>query len=241
MKQLIKASLRKFPLAFNTIGYFYRIYESFKLNKLSTNEVFSNIYKNNEWGDSDSVSGPGSNLEETSALIKNLPILLQEFQITSILDIPCGDYHWMNTLKLDDIEYIGADIVEEIVKKNGKYERDNVRFQQLDLIRDKLPAVELIFVRDCFVHLCFDDLFKALTNICKSNARYLLTTTFTARSENDDIATGQWRTLNFQIAPFNFPEPKTILNEGHPDPEWKDKSLGLWEISGIKNYLARMG
>jgi len=102
-----------------------------------------------------------------------------------------------------------------------------------------LPKVDLIFVRDCLVHLSYDDIFKALDNICKSDSQYLLATTFTERTRNNNIATGQWRTLNLQIPPFDLPEPQIILNEGHPEKEWRDKSLGLWEVADIENSLTK--
>ena len=36
-----------------------------------------------------------------------------------MLDIPCGDFYWMKEVDLKDIEYIGADIVDELIKKNN--------------------------------------------------------------------------------------------------------------------------
>jgi hypothetical protein len=43
-----------------------------------------------------------------------------------------------------------------------------------------------------------------------------------------DIRTGGWRTLNFQLPPFNFPPPLHLLNENCTEAGGKffDKSLG---------------
>lgn len=58
-------------------------------------EVFTLIYKFNKWRGTESVSGPGSSLHESRELIHKLPLLLNLFEINSILDAPCGDFHWM--------------------------------------------------------------------------------------------------------------------------------------------------
>ena len=239
MKQFIKSSLQKIPYAYTVAEYLMRKYRYYKLKRMSAKDVFSHIYKSNSWGDAESVSGRGSNLEETKILVEKLSVLLKKYRISSVLDIPCGDFHWMKNINLEGIEYIGADIVLEIIEQNKKYEKNNVRFEQLDLIKDALPVVDLIIVRDCLVHLSYDDIFMALGNICKSDAQYLLTTTFNERAKNNDIATGQWRTLNLQIPPFDLPEPQIIVNEEHPGKEWVDKSLGLWKVVDIKNSLTR--
>jgi len=118
--------------------------------------------------------------------------------------------------------------------------KSGVWFRKLDLIRDRLPKVDLILCRDCLVHLCFADIVRALDNICDSRSGFLLTTTFTERRENHDIATGQWRFLNLEAAPFTLPRPLKVINEGCTEGEgvWGDKSLGLWRIADIREGAA---
>jgi len=239
MKQVLKSVLKKVPFAFSVAQFLHQKYLYYRFKRMSAKEVFSYIHKTNAWGDLNSVSGPGSNLEETKSLVEKLPELLRKHHASSVLDIPCGDFFWMKNVDLENIDYQGADIVSEIVAQNKKYEKDNVSFEQLDLLQDKLPKVDVIFVRDCFVHLSYNDVFKALENICKSDSKSLLTTTFSERKENTDIATGQWRALNLCVAPFNFPEPQVLLNEACPQEGWEDKSLGLWEVADILDCLRK--
>ncbi|HYH44625.1 MAG TPA: hypothetical protein VEG34_03005 [Thermoanaerobaculia bacterium] len=68
----------------------------------------------------ESVSGVGSTLRETARLREALPGLIREEGVRSLLDIPCGDFHWMQHVALDveDVEYTGADVVPEIVAAN---------------------------------------------------------------------------------------------------------------------------
>jgi hypothetical protein len=204
--------------------------------------VFTHIYKSKKWGgkDSDSVSGPGSDVLQTAVISKKFPHLFTEFGIATMLDIPCGDFHWMKNVELGAINYTGADIVEALINGNTKQYADaGKHFQKLNITEDKLPKVDLIFCRDGLVHFSFADIFHALNNICDSRSEYLLTTTFPARKNNKDIATGKWRTLNMTLAPFMLPKPLHIINEGCTQSAgaFKDKSLGLWKISDIRKSL----
>jgi hypothetical protein len=125
-------------------------------------------------------------------IIKKLPVIYNELNISTVLDIPCVDFHWMKTVDMKNIDYIGADIVEQLIHHNKeKYEKEYLHFRKLDITKDRLPKVDLIFCRDCLVHLSFRDIFMALYNICSSESKYLLTTTFPGRKDNCDILTGE--------------------------------------------------
>ena len=201
---------------------------------------FENIFKNNSWGGHNSVSGRGSDLDQTEHIIREIPALFKDMGISTVLDIPCGDFNWMRNIDLSGIKYIGADIVKEIVKNNkNQYEKNNVSFRHMNLIDDTLPQVDLVLIRDCLVHMSYGDIFKSLNNVCNSMSQYLLTTSFTDRQDNKDIITGEWRPLNLQIAPFSLPKPIRIINEKctQGKSSYTDKSLGLWKISDIAKIL----
>jgi hypothetical protein len=203
--------------------------------------VFTDIYRGNKFGGHESVSGPGSDLYQTRVIIEELPGLCRELQVSSILDIPCGDFHWMDRVDLNGVSYVGADIVKELVQENRSRIRGReIHFLQLNLVSDRLPQVGLILCRDCLVHLSFRDIRKALHNICRSKATYLLTTTFASRRTNRDIPTGEWRPLNLQMPPLCLPEPLRAIREGctEDDGAYSDKSLGLWRIDQIERSLA---
>jgi len=205
---------------------------------MNIEQRFKNIFKNNSWGGHNSVSGRGSDLDQTEHIIREIPALFKDMGISTVLDIPCGDFNWMRNIDLSGIKYIGADIVKEIVKNNkNQYEKNNVSFRHMNLIEDTLPQVDLILIRDCLVHMSYDDIFKLLNNVCNSMSQYLLTTSFTDRQDNKDIITGEWRPLNLQIAPFSLPKPIRIINEKctQGKSSYTDKSLGLWKISDIAN------
>lgn len=203
---------------------------------MTTEEIFTEIFKTNSWLGKTSVSGSGSDPDQTQHIEVELPKLFRRLTVSTLLDIPCGDFSWMRRVDLSEIKYLGADIVNELISVNAtQYGSDNISFTRTNMITDHLPRVDVILCRDGLVHLSFDDIRRALSNICNSGSTYLLTTTFPARNSNEDIKTGSWRPLNLQIAPFNFPTPQWIIVEGctENDGAFRDKSLALWEINEI--------
>lgn len=201
---------------------------------------FTQIYEKKGWGGCESVSGPGSSLGNTCTIRREIPRLIQEINAHSLLDAPCGDFHWMNKLQLDIDKYTGIDIVPELITINReKYGTDKREFLLLDIVKDPLPVSDLILCRDCFVHFSFHDIFRAARNMCRSNSRYLLATTFTSLRKNRDIPTGGWRPVNLQIPPFNFPEPISQINENctEMNGSCSDKALGLWDLDTVSHAL----
>jgi hypothetical protein len=236
----LKEIVKRMPV----IPFVYREYTRYRLRSKSTEEIFTEIYRNNIWSGKESVSGSGSNITQAQIIIQELPKIFREYDVSTILDIPCGDFHWMKNIDLKGISYTGADIVQELIQNNrDKYAGESIRFRTLNLIKDDLPEVDLVFCRDCLVHFSFSDIFFALDNICNSQAKYLLTTTFTERNDNHDSLTGRhWRPINLEIAPFNLPKPLKILHEGctEKDGAYEDKAIGMWRISDIKENLTEL-
>lgn len=203
-----------------------------------TETVFSEVFRGNLWGDKESLSGPGSNMMETRTIRRDLPMLFRKYGIGSILDVPCGDFNWMKDVDLAGVKYTGGDIVQGLIDAdNERYGSGNRVFARIDLLTDPIPKADLVFVRDCLVHFSFTDAFRALRNICASGSEYLMTTTFPCRVRNQNVATGGWRPLNFQVDPFSFPEPLEKIYEDHPLTKFSDKSLGLWRIRDVAGCL----
>ena len=240
MRDIREFARRKLPHFVSVYRFMKRHYEAHWLRGMTVEQVFTDIYQQNKWDSPTSVSGVGSELDQTKAVRRDLPILLRRLAVTTMLDIPCGDWLWMNRLHLEAIGYIGADIVTEIVEENQRlYSRPNVRFMRLNLIVDPLPKVDLVLCRDCLMHFSIDDVFRALKNICVSGSTYLLTTTFPSRRRNQRIATGQWQPINLEAEPFRLPKPlQTIVEENRLQAGmYPDKSLGLWEVDQVRQVV----
>ncbi len=211
-----------------------------KLRSNGTNfllgDTFRHIFQTNHWCGPDSVSGSGATRSQTQQIEAELPGLLKTLQVDVLLDLPCGDFSWMQFIDLPISRYIGADIVSQLIAENQKrYGSQRCQFMTLDLTSEPLPMANLLLCRDCFVHLSRADICSALDNIRRSQIAYLLTTTFPNCEENEDITTGDWRLLNLEKPPFNFPTPLRLINEQCSESSglYRDKSLGLWQVQDI--------
>ena len=197
--------------------------------------IFRRIYRRNAWGDSESKSGPGSSAFRTRPLRPQITQLVRDLEVRSLLDIPCGDFNWMRLTELPGVDYLGADIVAELVERNRSlHGGPGRRFVRLDMRRDPLPRADLVLCRDGLVHLSFADIGRALERIRESGSTYLLATTFTDHGSNRDIATGAWRPLNLEIPPLCFPPAQRVLLDGpRPDGSYPDKALALYRIADL--------
>jgi len=198
-------------------------------------EKFTEVYQKNAWRGSESVSGTGSDLRQTVSIRETLPQLLRELKATSLIDAPCGDFHWMKEMSAD-IRYTGVDIVQELVDRlNERYSQPNRSFECHDLVTDILPRADVILCRDCLVHLPLHEVAVVLRNFVKSGSTWLLTTTFPRTAANTDVRWSGWRPLNLQVDPFLLPEPLQLINEGCTEDggKYTDKSLGLWRLSDL--------
>ena len=201
---------------------------------MNTEAIFKDIYEKNIWDNSETVSGDSSTLQQTVALRQALPNLIKKYKVKSMLDIPCGDFNWMQSVDLK-LDYIGADIVDTLIERNSNKFPDAGKFIQLDICNDSLPQADLIFCRDCLNHLSNKKIFATIENIKKSNAKYILVTTFPDRLTNKNTLTGAWRALNFEAPPFAFPPPLEVINENFRlrGGRFQDKSMGLWKIRDL--------
>ncbi len=208
-----------------------------KLQSMEPKEIFNTIFRENAWKGRESVSGKGSDRDQTQCLEAELPKLFSKYGVRSVLDVPCGDFHWMQKVDLRGVRYVGGDIVPDLIAKNeSEYACEHIRFACVDLLSDTLPDVDLIMCRDCLVHFSFAHIHQALKNIADSPARFLLTTSFIDRTTNDDILTGRWRPLNLELTPFDLPKPLDFFLERCTQDEGKysDKAMCLWSIADLR-------
>jgi glycosyltransferase involved in cell wall biosynthesis len=213
------------------------------INKDETSKIFTNIYQNNSWNSLESKSGTGSTLNNTKKLRRELVTIVNALGIDSMIDCPCGDFLWMKEI-IDDLNiryYSGVDIVEDLIKINNlNYSGNKCTFGVKNLIVDQIGAYDLIFCRDCLVHLSEASIKKVLNNFLVSKAKFIMLTTFTKSNRTFvNIKDGQWRPINLELAPFKLPEPLALINEDASEGtgEFKDKCIGLWEVEVLNPYL----
>jgi hypothetical protein len=198
---------------------------------------FRRIHDTNLWNASSSVSGLGSEMDETAALRAELPRLLARLGVGSLLDAPCGDAGWINAAELG-VRYVAVDIVPALVERlraSAAAGEIGGEYHLADITRDPLPRCDAILCRDCLVHLSFANIERAVANFKRSGAAWLVATTFPGWQANCDCEDGDWRALNFERPPFSWRSPVELLNENCSEAGggWRDKSLGVWRLAEL--------
>ena len=202
----------------------------------STEEIFTTFYDEHLWRCDESVSGKGSTVDGTEALRDALPGLFEELGARSILDAPCGDMNWIQAVDWDLDSYIGGDIVATLIDRlSCEHSDGKTSFVQLDITRDPLPAADVFFCRDCFIHLTNDQVLDALRNAARSECRYLMTNTFPSIGVNERSHTGGLRRLDLRKPPFNLGAPIQLIEDRVDRPGFK--YMGVWSRDQLQRLL----
>lgn len=236
-------------IIFKIFRFSYFNYERKKFEKnlfkiKSIEERFNKIYRTNYWLDSESRSGQGSSLKSTQNIIVHLPKIIERFKVKTLFDAPCGDFNWMSkVLKNVDVDYIGSDIVEDLIVSNRKNETNNIKFIKIDIRIDKLPTSDLMICRDCLFHFSYEDIFKFLNNFLISDIKYLLLSSHLNTKnnfENRNIVTGDFRKIDFFSKPFNFEKNHIYSFDDKDQYETENfKQMYLFSKSQIKNNIIK--
>lgn len=196
--------------------------------------VFTLIHDHNHWGNPESLSGPGSTYAYTASIRHELPRLWKMLGTRSLLDAPCGDYHWFRAIPIQDRPpcYTGGDIVQALIDNNQRqFGNAGTRFIHLDIVSDPLPESDFWLCRDCLFHLGQADILATLRNFAHSRIPYLCTSTFPDCQENRDTVAGGYRPLNLQRAPFNLPEPIHLIRDWIEG--FTPRHLALWTREAV--------
>lgn len=188
-----------------------------------------------------SLSGTGSDKFMAQNSLKFLKEVIERYNISTVIDVPCGDVNWQfDTWQTDSLAaYVGLDVVRTVINldKQRFCHHSNKVFAPWDFAKCALPQIvadgkarpaDLVHVRDVIQHMTLRDAARALKRVVRSGARFLIATTYPA-AENRNIKEGSWYPNNLLKAPFNFPTPLSCIKT-HPREE--SDSTCLWKIGG---------
>ncbi len=197
-------------------------------------EIFREVYRVNAWGSAESKSGVGSTLAYTERLRQELPGFLRARGVRSLVDLPCGDFNWMRHVDLRGIEYLGLDVVPELIEANQRaYGGAGKNFRVCDGLRESPPRVDLIFCRDLLIHFSYADALRLLRGFQSSGSEWLLTTSYRGRTNRNEPTGGFYR-INLEAKPFAFGEPEAWLSDEGVREGTRGKILGLWRVSALQ-------
>lgn len=142
-------------------------YGDMKYKSMDRKKVFDYIYKENIWGKKEGeqfYSGGGSHdiayIQPYCNLIKHF---IDEYDITTICDLGCGDFYVASQYINDSILYDGIDIVDKMIKHhNEKYGNNNIHFHCMDIVEDDLPDAEVCLIRQVLQHLSNEEIKRIL-------------------------------------------------------------------------------
>lgn len=179
---------------------------------------FSKIYSSHHWGGT-SRSGPGSDPAMVGPYVTVLRSVIARKEISSVVDLGCGDWALSRTIDWQGLDYTGVEIVPDLVSAlSATFSGPHVRFVCADLVRDELPSADLCIVKDVLQHLSNQSVSAFLSRLQQKYRFALLTNdishvertgwrTLWARSEmepNRDIADGGYRPLRLTAPPFDL-------------------------------------
>jgi SAM-dependent methyltransferase len=181
--------------------------------------IFEGIYKGHTWGGSTSRSGPGSDPSATRKFRRFLERFLRDRNVKSVVDLGCGDWTSTRLINWSGVDYLGVDIVPDLVERNRKeFGRPGVRFAVSNFVDEALPPADLAICKEVLQHLPQGDVEKVLAKLSAYRMAILvnddrweyiggLRTLWRPRplaEANVDIDPGGYRPLRLRESPFNI-------------------------------------
>ena len=185
-------------------------------------------------------------MEETKKYITSIKNFLGE-KVSSILEIQCGggyDIENCKALQDSNLRYIGVDVVDEVIRDNRQYFRDekNKLFMILDASNEPLPQCDLVICSGMMEYLPIANIWALIENIRNSGAEYVAFDYYHSKINNIDINKDivldsktknfKNRAINLTMSPFYFPQPEIIF-----PTEDINRSLCLYKIKDIVLYM----
>jgi hypothetical protein len=203
-------------------------------------KAFVDVYDKKIWTHKEPnvpLSGTGSTLPRTEMARQAIRTVIAGYGIKSIIDAPCGDLTWMQTLFpfFDEhgVKYTGLDIVPSVIESNTR-NFTSYKFKLHDLANDTMSTADLIFSREALQHMNAAEVIKTLDKINKSGSKYLLMTHYFAGTKEENLRTlkdGNANIVNFLLEPYNLVAPIALFTDGHIDRNNPTMEyLALWEL-----------
>ena len=195
------------------------------------------------------VAGPP---EDMALLVELMKRFVEEYQMTSMIDIPSGGPEWTRQLLKelpDGFRYHGGHMSPGVVETNQRaWERDPQKtFSVWDVSRTRIPpGFDFILCRGALQHLPMDAICDALRIFSESPAKWLLVESFPCSQGNRNRNLPPPKPGAIQSFEIDLRKPPFGLR---PDDDWDeapgtnrrllDKHLYLFRIDKLKRVNFR--
>jgi hypothetical protein len=126
---------------------------------MTTEEVFTDVYRRGRWGKAEGEFSSGSGSYDNEIVrqyVAALRLWLEGINSRRLacVDLGCGDFNVGKQLTDLCGSYTGVDIVRPLVEHHqANFSSDRVAFKQLNIADDPLPAGDICFLRQVLQHL----------------------------------------------------------------------------------------
>jgi hypothetical protein len=139
--------------------------------RMTTEEVFTDIYTKNRWGGEPGTFNSGNGSHDVDIVSPYVTTVTSELEriggaSMTAVDLGCGDYSVGRELSPFCGRYIGVDIVKPLIVQNQEiFSNDTVSFRHSNIVEDALPEGEICFVRQVLQHLSNDQIAAVLPKL----------------------------------------------------------------------------
>jgi len=209
----------------------------------NTREIFRTVYATNAWGGEPGLffSGHGSSDYFAEAFIHLVKRGIDCFsEEPTVVDLGCGDFRIGSKLVIEAINYVGVDVVPELIARNvGMFgDRSNVEFQCLDLVTDELPEGEIALLRQVMQHLSNDQILSILPKLEKYDLVFITEHFFPGEDfipNLDKECSSGIRGASgvcLDLSPFNVKNVHHLLTQSH----WNWGELRTFVIGDLDRF-----
>jgi 2-polyprenyl-3-methyl-5-hydroxy-6-metoxy-1,4-benzoquinol methylase len=130
---------------------------------------FEEIYEANKWKAGKGYgSGEGSLFENAVPYVDFLQKFINENGIRSVIDIGCGDWQLSKHVNWDGLQYLGVDIVQNVIDSNKQeYSTKSIKFECANIGDLKHGPVDLIMIKDVLQHWSITSINQLLERLPK--------------------------------------------------------------------------
>ena len=167
-------------------------------------------------------------VERTAPIRKCLGDWIKKFNITSIVDIACGEASWQSLIPgIEDISYKGVDTSFDILRRARKRNPKSMHFGIFDITRYIPPQADLLMMYDVMEVLPLNLGLKAIKNALLSGAQWLAVSSYPDTDFNSNVTKGGYYRHNIQLEPFSIQEISQTCVDRTSDVNYEFLLVGL--------------
>lgn len=150
------------------------------------------------------------NIQYTNQDKAKYKFLLDLVSASKIIDGGCGLSTFLPTLKEENTQYYGIDILPNLIDTQNANVANNCEYLCRDITTDSLPYADIIILSDVIQYFNFHTIKKLFYNIKKNGIPKVLLTSNNNSTNFAESINGFGRQVNIQTGPFGIKSDMSI-------------------------------